>query len=206
MKILILLSFLFLLGCLQTDKMKQAEKAPDIFLVRFETTKGNFLVEAHRKWAPIGTDRFYELLRAGFFDDSRFFRVRKGFIAQFGISGNPSVNKAWKDRQIKDDPVQQHNLRGYLAYAMTAPNTRNTQIYINLADNIRLDTAGFAPFAKVIENMTVVNGLFAGYGENAGGGMRGGKQSRMLEDGNAYLDANFPKLDRLIRASLLSEK
>jgi len=186
--------------------MKQAEKAPDIFLVRFETTKGNFLVEAHRKWAPIGTDRFYELLRAGFFDDSRFFRVRKGFIAQFGISGNPSVNKAWKDRQIKDDPVQQHNLRGYLAYAMTAPNTRNTQIYINLADNIRLDTAGFAPFAKVIENMTVVNGLFAGYGENAGGGMRGGKQSRMLEDGNAYLDANFPKLDRLIRASLLSEK
>jgi len=186
--------------------MKGVEKAPGTFLVRFETTKGNFLVEAHRKWAPIGTDRFYELLRAGLFDDSRFFRVRKGFIAQFGISGQPEVNKAWRDRQIKDDPVLQHNLKGYLAYAMTAPNTRNTQIYINLSDNIRLDTAGFAPFARVVENMEVVDNLYEDYGESAGGGMRGGKQKKMMEGGNAYLDSHYPKLDHLIRATILSEK
>ncbi len=201
-----ILSFLFFSGCLQMDTAKEVENAPDIFQVRFETTKENFLIEAHRKWAPIGTDRFYELLRAGFFDDSRFFRVRKGFIAQFGISGLPEVNETWQDRPIKDDPVRQQNLKGYLAYAMTAPNTRNTQIYINLADDIRLDSAGFAPFARVIEHMEVVDSLFAGYGESAGGGMRGGRQSKMLEGGNAYLDAHFPKLDRLIRATILPEK
>ena len=180
-----------------------SEKAPETFKVRIETSKGSFVIEAHRDWAPIGGDRFYNLARKGFFDDSRFFRVRAGFIVQFGIAGDPAVANAWKNQAMRDDPVKQSNARGTVAYAMTGPHTRTTQLYINLSDNSRLDAEGFAPIGEVIEGMDVVAQFYAGYGEDAGGGMRGGKQGRIFEGGNAYLDREFPKLDSLIRAVLL---
>jgi cyclophilin family peptidyl-prolyl cis-trans isomerase len=184
----------------------QPAHAPEVFHVRFETTQGPFVVEVHRDWAPQGADRFHALVSSGFFDNSRFFRVVAGFIAQFGIAGDPKVTAAWKDRTIPDDPVRQSNTRGTIAYAMTGPNTRATQVYINLADNSRLDAQGFAPIGRVTSGMEAVDRLYSGYGEGAGGGMRGGKQGKILAGGNAYLDANFPKLDHLLRARLLEEK
>lgn len=180
-----------------------SRQAPDAFRVRFETSQGAFVVEAHREWAPHGVDRFHGLVASGFFDDSRFFRVVAGFIAQFGIPGDPSVTAEWKTRTIVDDPVRQSNTRGTIAYAMTGPNTRSSQLYINLGDNSRLDAQGFAPIGRVTSGMEVVDRLYAGYGEGAGGGMRGGKQGKILEGGNAYLDTSFPRLDRLLRARLL---
>ena len=179
-------------------------KAPDVFRVKFETSKGDFVVEAHRDWAPRGADRLYNLVRAGFFDDSRFFRVRAGFIAQFGIPGDPAVAAVWRSRTIPDDPARQGNTRGSVAYAMTGPDTRTTQLFVNLADNSRLDGEGFAPVGRVVEGMDVVDRLYAGYGETAGGGMRGGKQAPLFEGGNAYLDREFPKLDRLLRARIVA--
>ena len=179
-----------------------SQRSPNLFRARLETSKGSFVIEAHRDWAPRGADRFYNLARAGFFDNSRFFRVRTGFIAQFGIPGDPSVANMWKREAIPDDPVRQSNTRGSIAYAMTGPNTRTTQLYINLSDNTRLDADGFAPLGRVVEGMDVVDLLYDGYGENAGGGMRGGKQERIFEGGNGYLDREFPRLDKLIRASI----
>ncbi|HEY3570694.1 MAG TPA: peptidylprolyl isomerase [Thermoanaerobaculia bacterium] len=184
----------------------QPAHAPEVFHVRFETSQGPFVVEVHRDWAPQGADRFHALVAAGYFDGSRFFRVVPGFIAQFGVAGDPKVTAAWKDRTIPDDPVRQSNTRGTIAYAMTGPNTRATQLYINLADNSRLDAQGFAPIGRVRSGLEVVDRLYSGYGETSGGGMRGGKQGEMLKGGNAWLDAHFPKLDRLLRARLLEEK
>jgi cyclophilin family peptidyl-prolyl cis-trans isomerase len=183
-----------------------SRRSPEVFRARFETSQGVFVVEAHREGAPHGVDRFYGLVASGFFDDSRFFRVVAGFIAQFGIPGDPAVTAVWKDRTFPDDPVRQTNVRGTIAYAMTGPDTRSTQLYINLVDNTRLDAQGFAPIGRVIEGMDVVERFYAGYGESAGGGLRGGKQGKILADGNAYLDAAFPKLDRLLRARLVEEK
>jgi homoserine O-acetyltransferase len=177
--------------------------AAELSRVRIETTKGAFVVEVHRDWAPLGADRFMTLVRTGFFDDSRFFRVRARYIAQFGIAGKPGVTREWKDRYIPDDSVRTTNLRGTFAFAMTGPNTRDTQVYINLVDNKQLDAQGFSPIGRVIEGMEVVDSLYSGYGEDAGGGLRLGKQARMLNEGNAHLDASFPKLDRLIRASVV---
>jgi cyclophilin family peptidyl-prolyl cis-trans isomerase len=176
--------------------------APQVFSVEVATTQGKFIIEAHRSWAPHGVDRFYNLVRAGFFDDSRFFRVRADYIAQFGIAGDPAVAAVWRDQTIPDDPVRQSNLRGFVGYAMTGPNKRTTQIYINLRDNPQLDAQGFAPIGKVIEGFDVVSKLYSGYGENAGGGMRGGKQANIFEGGNAYLDKLFPKLDKLVTAKV----
>lgn len=175
-------------------------KAPAVFRVRFETGKGDFVIEAHREWAPQGADRLYNLARAGFFDDSRFFRVRAGFIAQFGIPGDPAVAAVWRSRTMTDDPVRQSNTRGTVSYAMTGPDARTTQFFVNLGDNSRLDKEGFAPVGRVVAGMEVVDRLYSGYGEAAGGGMRGGKQSPMFEGGNKYLDREFPLLDRLLRA------
>ena len=177
--------------------------APEVFGARFETTRGAFTVEVVRAWAPLGADRFHGLVAAGFFDDSRFFRVVPGFIAQFGIAGDPAVTAIWKDRTIADDPARQGNSRATVAYAMTGPGTRATQLYINLADNRRLDAQGFAPCGRVIAGMEVVDRLYSGYGETAGGGMRGGRQGQLLAGGNAFLDAAFPRLDRILRARLL---
>ncbi|HMG33414.1 MAG TPA: peptidylprolyl isomerase [Blastocatellia bacterium] len=180
--------------------------APEIFWVTLETSKGSFLVECHRDWAPIGADRFYNLVATGFFDDSRFFRVRAGFIAQFGIPGEPSVAAVWQHQSIPDDPRRQSNVRGSIAYAMTGPDTRTTQLYINLGENTRLDAEGFAPMGKVVQGMEVVDKLYSGYDETAGGGMRGGKQGPVFEGGNAYLDKAFPKLDRLVRSTAFKSK
>ena len=180
-----------------------SRRSPDVFKVRIETSKGSFVIETHRDWAPRGADRLYNLVRAGFFDDSRFFRVRPAFIAQFGIPGEPVIAAAWREQTIPDDPVRQSNTRGSIAYAMTGPNTRTTQLYINLSDNSRLDRDGFAPIGKVVEGMDTADRLYAAYGEDSGGGMRGGKQGKIFDGGNAYLDREFPSLDKLIRATIV---
>lgn len=181
----------------------QPLQAPEVFDVAMETTKGPITIEVHRDWAPRGADRFYELVRARYFDDSRVFRVRAGFVAQFGIAGDARVATAWRTRTIADDSVRQSNVRGTLAYATTGPNTRSTQIYINLADNARLDADGFAPFGRVIRGMDVVDRLYAEFGESSGGGMRTGKQDSMFALGNAWLDRAFPKLDRIVSVRLV---
>ncbi len=156
-------------------------------------------MEVHRAWAPLGADRFYNLIRAGYYDDSRISRVVPGFIAQFGIAPDSAINATWFARSFADDPVRQSNVRGTFAFAMTGPNTRTTQIYISLVDNARLDSQGFAPLGRVVEGMSVVDSLYGGYGESAGGGVRAGKQGPLLNGGNAYVDREYPKLDRLIR-------
>ena len=179
---------------------------PERFRVRIETNRGAFVIEAQRAWAPKGVDRLYELVSAGFFDDSRFFRVRAGFIVQFGIAGDPAVAGVWRERRIPDDPMVEHNTRGTVAFAMTGPGTRTTQLFINLADNLQLDAQGFTPVGRVIDGMAVVEALYAQYGEDAGGGMRAGKQDSLFLAGNRYLDIAFPKLDKLIRASIATPR
>jgi len=179
------------------------QAAPPAFDVKFATTQGSFTIRAHRDWAPLGVDRFYNLARAGFFDDSRFFRVVPDYIAQFGIAGDPRVAGAWRNRTMPDDRPQGDNRRGVVAYAMTGPGARTTQLYINLKDNSeRLAGQGFAPIGEVVDGMEVVDRLYSGYGENSGGGMRAGKQAPLFESGNAWLDAGFPKLDRLLWAAV----
>lgn len=179
------------------------EKSPEVYRAKFEVTQGEFHIEVHRAWAPRGADRFWNLARSGYYDDSRFFRVVAGKWAQFGIAGDPALSKAWKDRAFPDDSVRQPNIRGNVAFAMTGPNTRATQLYINLVDNRRQqDTAGFAPIGSVVDGMDVVDLLYSGYGENAGGGMRAGRQGKMFAEGNAHLDREFPRLDRLIRVTV----
>ncbi|MBI2073487.1 MAG: peptidylprolyl isomerase [Gemmatimonadetes bacterium] len=177
--------------------------APKVFRAGFETSKGRFVIEVRRDWAPRGADRFFNLVRAGFFDDSRFFRVVPDFIAQFGIPGDPAVSRAWQDRTFPDDPEREKNLRGTVAFAMKGPDDRRTQVYINLRDNPRNDGQGFAILGRVIEGMDVVDSLYSGYGETSGGGMRAGRQQRLLEEGNAYLDREYPRLDRILRAAIV---
>jgi cyclophilin family peptidyl-prolyl cis-trans isomerase len=181
--------------------------APAVYRVKIETTAGDFVIEVHRDWAPRGADRFYQLVHAKFFDNSRFFRVVAGRWAQFGIAGDPKVAQRYRHQTIPDDPApHQHNDRGYVAFAMTGPDQRTTQIYINYADNRQLEPEGFAPFGKVVEGMDVVEKLYSGYGETSGGGMRAGKQDHLFAEGNAYLDREFPKLDHLIRARILNPR
>jgi cyclophilin family peptidyl-prolyl cis-trans isomerase len=177
------------------------EQAPALYRVKLETTAGAIVLEVHRDWAPIGADRFYNLVRAGFYDDSRFYRVTSRFV-QFGIAGAPDVAAVWRERRIKDDPVKETNTRGRFAFAMTGPDTRTTQIYICKTDMASQDKDGFAPLGTVVEGMDVVDKLYAEYGETAGGGMRGGKQGRIFAEGNTHLDRDFPKLDKLIRATV----
>ena len=179
------------------------QPAPPRYSVGIETTRGRFVIEVERALAPRGADRFYRLVEAGYFDDSRFSRVVPGFIAQFGIPGDPAITRVWRNRAISDDSVRTSNVRGTIAYAMTGPNTRTTQLFISLVDNSRLDTQGFAPIGRVVAGMEVVDGLYGGYGESSGGGMRAGKQGRVLEEGNAYLDHDFPMLDHLVRALII---
>lgn len=178
-------------------------EAPGVFMVKITTTKGEFVIEVHKDWALVGANRFYNLVRFGFFNDSRFYRIRPGAFAQFGIAGKPEVAKAWQHESIPDDPVTQSNKRGTMAYAMTGLNTRTTQLYINLKDNDQQDTQGFAPIGLVIQGMEVLDDLYSGYGDTSGGGMRGGKQQRLFEEGNAYLDREFPTLDKLLKAEII---
>ncbi len=180
-----------------------AAAAPNVFHVKFETTAGDFVIETHRDWAPHGADRFYNLVQAKYFDDSRFFRVVAGKWVQFGIAGDPKVALKWRHRTIQDDLARQSNTPGFVAFAFTKPGTRSTEMYINLGNNSGQDAQGFAPFGKVVEGMDVVEKLYSGYGENSGGGMRAGHQDRMFEEGKTYLDREFPKLDKLIRARIV---
>ncbi len=179
-------------------------RAPDRFLVRLETSQGTIVLTVHRDWAPRGADRFYYLVQNRLLDGERFFRVRANFIAQFGLNGDPAVIAAWKHRTIPDDSVRVSNMRGTMAYAMTGPSTRTTQIYINLVDNPKLDSQGFAPFAEVTTGMDVVDHIYSGYGESAGGGVRAGKQGLIEAGGNAYLTRAFPKLDYIERAVVVT--
>jgi homoserine O-acetyltransferase len=156
-------------------------------------------MEVQRALAPLGADRFYNLIRAGYYNDSRFTRIVPGFIAQFGIARDSAINATWVARSFPDDSSTQSNVRGTFAFAMTGPNARTTQIYINLVDNTRLDSQGFSPMGRIVEGMSVVDSLYGGYGESSGGGMRAGKQGPLLSGGNAYIDREFPKLDRLVR-------
>ena len=178
--------------------------APDVFKAKFETSQGDFVVEVHRDWAPLGADRFYNLVDNGFYDDCRFFRVIRGFMAQFGINGDPEVSKAWRGATIKDDPVKESNKRGYISYAMAGPNTRTTQLFINFGDNSALDAQGFSPFGRVVKGMSVVDKIYAGYGEGAPRGS-GPAQGRIQSEGNTYLNAEFPKLDYIKKAYILKE-
>jgi len=180
------------------------QAAPEIYRVRLETTKGAIVIEVHREWAPHGADRFHELVGAGYFDDNRFFRVVKGQWAQFGINGDPAVASRWRTRTIPDDPRTQSNVRGMVAFAFAEPDARTTQVYIALKDlSDPQDAQGFAPFGRVIEGMDVADALNTEYGESAGGGIRAGKQQPLFDGGNAYLDREFPRLDRLRRATVL---
>lgn len=184
-----------------------AAASPKEFQVKIDTTAGSFVIEVHRDWAPLGADRFYDLVRSKFFDDSRFYRTVAGHWVQFGIPGSPKLAQSWRHRTFADDPPpHQHNDRAIVAFAMTGPGQRTTQIYINLVDNRRLEPEGFAPFGKVVEGMDVVDKLYSGYGETSGGGMRAGKQDKLFEEGNAYLDREFPKLDHLIRARVVKHR
>ncbi|HVX40599.1 MAG TPA: peptidylprolyl isomerase [Gemmatimonadaceae bacterium] len=176
--------------------------APAVYVARLETTKGPFTLEIHRDWAPLGADHFYLLARAGFYNDSRFTRIVPRFIAQFGVPRDSALARLWYARTIPDDPVRQRNVRGTIAFAMTGPNARTTQLFISLVDNSRLDAQGFAPIGRVIDGMDVVDRLYGGYGENAGGGVRAGKQGPLLAGGNAYVDREFPRLDHLLRITV----
>jgi peptidyl-prolyl cis-trans isomerase A (cyclophilin A) len=182
--------------------------APAVFHVKFETTAGSFIIEAHRDWSPHGADRFYNLVRTRYYDDSRFFRVVPGHWVQFGINGDPKIAQQQRIVTIPDDTLKQHNTLGYVAFSNTGPNTRSTQVYINLGDNsARNDIeAGFAPFGQIVEGMDVVEKLYGGYGEHSGGGMRAGHQDEMFQGGNTWLDREFPKLDKLIRATIVQSK
>jgi peptidyl-prolyl cis-trans isomerase A (cyclophilin A) len=177
------------------------ERAPATYKARFDTSKGTFVLELHRDWAPNGADRFYNLVKNGFYDNVRFFRVISGFMVQFGINGDPRISAKWREARIPDDPVRQSNARGNITYAMAGPNTRTSQVFINFANNSPLDGQGFAPFGRVVSGMKVVDSLYSGYGEGAPRG-KGPDQGRIQFEGNAYLGKNFPRLDFVKKASI----
>jgi peptidyl-prolyl cis-trans isomerase A (cyclophilin A) len=177
------------------------EKAPDRFKAKFDTSKGVFIIDVHRDWAPLGVDRFYNLVKNGFYDECRFFRVLDGFMAQVGMNGDPAVQRAWMTANFKDDPVKQSNKRGFVTFAKAAaPNSRSTQFFINFADNARLDSQGFAPFGEVITGMDIVDKLYSGYGRN-----NVPDQGRLASEGNAYLMKEYPKLDFIKKATIEKE-
>jgi len=176
-----------------------ADKAPEEYSVRFETSAGNFTLEVTRKWAPIGADHFYQLIQDKFYDDCRFFRVVPGFVVQFGINGDPSVQRTWRARNLQDEPVVASNMRGYITYAKSsAPDSRTTQLFINLKDNQNLDSIGFSPFGRVIEGMDVVDRITAEYREQA-------QQGLIQSQGNAYLKSRFPNMDYIKTARIVGD-
>jgi peptidyl-prolyl cis-trans isomerase A (cyclophilin A) len=177
------------------------EKAPAVYKAKFDTSKGPFVIEVHRDWAPNGADRFYNLVKNGFYDDTRFFRVLDGFMAQVGMNGSPDVQKAWTNATLQDDPVKQSNKPGYVTFAHRGPNTRTTQFFINFGDNASLDKQGFPPIGRVTSGMDVVEKLYSGYGEGAPRG-RGPDQGQITAQGNAYLVKDFPKLDYIKKATI----
>jgi peptidyl-prolyl cis-trans isomerase A (cyclophilin A) len=178
-----------------------AETAPARFRARFETSEGAFVVDVHRDWAPLGADRFYNLVKAGFYDDARIYRVLDGFMAQFGLNADPYVNEAWKTQYLVDDPVVESNARGRLSFAKGGVHTRTTEVFINLKDNPGLDEEGFAPIGEVVEGMEVVDAFYSAYGDGPPRG-EGPYQAMARARGNAYLDAEFPELTRIVSATI----
>jgi peptidyl-prolyl cis-trans isomerase A (cyclophilin A) len=187
---------------LNPESKAMNQQAPEVYQAKFETSQGDFVIEVHRDWAPRGADRFYNLVAGGFYDGCRFFRVIDGFMAQVGINGDPKISAAWKTATIPDDPVKRSNTRGFVSFAMAGPNTRTTQIFINYGDNSRLDGMNFPPFGRVTDGMPVVDNLYSGYGEGAPRG-RGPDQGKIQTQGNAYLEAEFPRLDYIKTATIL---
>jgi peptidyl-prolyl cis-trans isomerase A (cyclophilin A) len=177
------------------------EKAPDVFKAKFETSKGPFVIEVHRDWAPLGADRFYNLVKNGFYDDCRFFRVVDGFMVQIGMNGNPAIQSAWTSARLQDDPVKQSNKKGYVTFAHAGPNSRTTQFFINFGDNAMLDKQGFPPIGQVVSGMDIVEKLYSGYGDGPPRG-RGPSQGQITAEGNAYLVKDFPKLDYVKKATI----
>jgi len=181
-----------------TNPAKLTAKAPEKFKARFDTTKGTFVIEVQREWSPNGADRFYNLVKNGYYDGVKFFRVVPGFVVQWGIHGDPSIATTWLKATIPDDVVKESNKRGFVTYAKSnAPNSRSVQLFINLVDNARLDGMGFAPFGKVAEGMDVVEKLYGGYAEGLTK-----LQGRIAEEGNAFLEKNYPELDGIKKASI----
>jgi cyclophilin family peptidyl-prolyl cis-trans isomerase len=212
-----LLPALLLLGACESAKKEQpaapaspssllnpaslSAQAPDVYWAKFDTTKGSFVIKVTRDWAPIGADRFYNLVKNGFFNNASFFRVIPGFIVQFGISADPKVSAVWHDADIPDDPVKQSNAAGTVTFATAGPSTRTTQVFINLANNQSLDAQGFAPFGTVTQGMDVAQSFYSGYGEGAPMG-NGPDQQLLQSQGEPYLAANFPKLDHIKSATV----
>ena len=197
---------IFLAGCSRSTETakkeeppKKAEPAPDVFSVNFDTSKGPVVVELHRDWAPIGVDHFYTLVKTGFYNDARFFRVVRNFVVQFGINGNPQTNRLWANAEILDDPVKEHNSKGTLTYATRGPNTRSTQLFFNLKDNLSLDSQGFAPIGKVTSGMDAVESFYDSYGDMPPRGV-GPDPSQIETQGNEYLQSRFPRLDYIRKA------
>jgi len=184
-----------------SGKQEADEHAPDSYKVKFETSKGDFVVTVTREWSPLGADRFYALVKSGFYDGARFFRVLPGFVAQFGIAADPKVTAKWRNANLMDDPVKQSNRRATITFATGGPNTRTTQVFINLVDNPSLDPRGFSPFGAVSQGMEVVDQFYGDYGEGAPRG-NGPSQSSAESDGNAYLIREFPKLDYIKKATI----
>ena len=184
-----------LAGCGKTDQTEK-KPVPDVYKVKFETTKGDFVIEVTKAWAPLGAERFYELVTSGFFDNSKFFRVVPGFVVQFGLAATPEMNRT-APGEIADDPVTQTNAKGTITFATRGPNSRTTQVFINLADNRGLDRQGFSPFGTVTEGMNAIEQLYSGYGDS------GPNQGQIKAQGNAYVEASFPKLDGIKKATIL---
>jgi len=185
------------------DPATAKEQAPPTYKARFTTSKGDFVVEVTRDWAPQGADRFYNLVKHGFFNDARFFRAIEGFMVQFGINGDPAVSAKWREATIPDDPVKQSNKRGFVTFATSGANSRTTQLFINFGNNANLDGMGFSPFGVVTEGMAAVDSLYAAYGEGAPDGP-GPDQERASAQGNVYLQRDFPKLDYITKATVLT--
>jgi len=181
-----------------TDPTQLTETAPDVFRARFTTSMGAFIIEAHRDWAPLAADRFYNLVKNGFYDGTRFFRVLDGFMAQFGLNGDPEIQAAWQTASLADEPVKQSNRRGYVTFTReSGPNSRYTMVFINDKDNSYLDAEGFAPFGQVVVGMDVVDKLYSGYGRT-----NVPDQRRIVREGNAYLQQEYPKLDFVRTATI----
>ena len=195
---LLLLAAIAAAACTKEAPLPQVPSgpAPDSFRVAFETSRGTFTVLVHRAWAPRGADRFYQLVSAHFFDDERFFRVVPEFVAQFGINDNRKINELWDAKQIPDDSVREHNVRGTLTFAHEGPDTRSHQLFLNLVDNRNLDAMGFAPIGSVVDGIAVMDSLYSGYGERI-------NQHLVSTLGNSYLQRMFPKLDYIRTAHIV---
>jgi peptidyl-prolyl cis-trans isomerase A (cyclophilin A) len=174
------------------------ETAPATYKVKFATTKGDFVVTVNRSLAPLGADRFYNLIKAGYYNDAKFFRVVPGFVVQFGLAADPKVTQVWQNTNLKDDAVKSSNKKGSLTFATAGPNTRTTQVFINLGNNAGLDSQGFAPFGEITEGMNVVEQLYSGYGEGATN-----LQGQIAAKGNAFLSQSFPNLDGIKTATIM---